>query len=536
LTRRPRILYIDSLHVAVQKAVRELVEHNEQEFGLVEPLLTDPNPATRAARWIAEPPEPLVAASWQLWVVVTRVAERGGEWRAGVDGWLRVSELRGGELRAIVNASIAAGVAGNTELEAGLLERARAIDPDHPKIKLQEAGQRDHATEQLAVLDGVSSDDASEQVLIELNRAVAYLQLHDLAAAEAAIRRAEESPAAGELVQLDLVRANAVVHRNRLAAGQSRWTDAQAMARAEADCLRVRGVLIAEHRFGESVRALMLAVDTAAVRFDFARAKALLEMATEAEIAAPDAGGVLGDAALRCGHPQLALRFTGSAPASDETRRIRATARLALRQDVDEARTELRSLALAGGLEAKLAALALCKDAAFHRGPWYEDVAVVLASEAPIDAVLLEARHLAGAVQYDAAVELLDRHDDNPQLLQLRFELAWAARDPSAIELVPRVLAANPDRHHRLLCAELLMTHLDSDTARAEAEIRVVAEDEAASDAERSDAYNLLLRLLERAERWDDALTELGKWVEVDASDERLNYWQVKVGSRRRRS
>jgi hypothetical protein len=444
--------------------------------------------------------------------------------------------LRGGDLRAIVNASIAVGVTGDTELEVDLLERARAIDPDHPKVKLQEAGQRERATEQLAVLEGVSSDDAGEQVLIELNRALAHLQVPDLAAAEAALRRAEESPVASELVRLDLVRANVVVHRNRLAAGRSRWTDAQAMARAEADCLRVRDVLIAEHRFGESVRALMLAVDTAAVRFDFARAKALLEMTTEAEIAAADASGVLGDAAHRCGQAQLALRFTASAPASDETRRIRATARLALRQDVDEARAELRTIALAGGLEAKIAALAVCKDSAFHGGPWYGDVAEVLASEAPIDAVLLEARHLAGAVQYDAAMELLDGHGDDPQALQLRFELARAALDSGAIELVPRVLAANPDRHRRLLCAELLITHPDGDAERAEAEIRVVAEDEAASDAERSDAFNLLLRLVERAERWDDAPAELVKWVQVDASDERLNYWQVKVGNRRRRS
>jgi hypothetical protein len=56
-------------------------------------------------------------------------------------------------------------------------------------------------------------------------------------------------------------------------------------------------------------------------------------------------------------------------------------------------------------------------------------------------------------------MELLDRHADDPQALQLRFELGRAALDPDAIELVPRVLAANPDRHHRWLsCARIRST------------------------------------------------------------------------------
>jgi len=45
-----------------------------------------------------------------------------------------------------------------------------------------------------------------------------------------------------------------------------------------------------------------------------AGAEALLATATEAEIAAPDGSGVLGDAALRCMAPRLALRITACAP------------------------------------------------------------------------------------------------------------------------------------------------------------------------------------------------------------------------------
>ena len=382
------------------------------------------------------------------------------------------------------------------------------------------------------MLEGVSSNDEVEQALIDLNRAIAYMQIPDLDAAEASLRRAEASPAAADLLQLGLVRVNLVVQRSRLAFVRRRPTDAQIVAQAEAECLRIREALIAEHRFGESMRALMLAVDATALRFDFSRAETLLEMATEQEIAAPDGSGVLGDAALRCGLPRLALRFTENAEATDETRRIRAAARLALRQDLDHAREELRELALGEWPEAELAALALCKDAAFHRGPWYEDVAAVLAEEAPVETTLLYARHLAGTGRYDESVELLDAHEGDAQALQLRFELAMRANDPTAAELVPRVLAANPDREHRLLVADFLLQPRDGDLETAESQARLVAEDPAASKAESSDAYNVLLRILERTGRWREAQRELAEWVRVDVTDERINFWQMRVGNR----
>jgi hypothetical protein len=439
---------------------------------------------------------------------------------------------RRGDIRAIVNAAIAAGVAGEMQLKNELLERARGIDPVHPKLKLEDALECLRAQDQLATLEGVSSDDKAEQALIDLNRAIAHMQIPDLDAAEASLRRAEDSAAAEELRQLGLVRANLVVQRTRLAAGRQRPTDAHVIEQAEADGLGIREALVAEHRFGESVWALMLAVDAAALRFDFSRAETLLEMATEQEIAAPDGSGVLGDVALRSGLPRLALRFTENAEATDETRRIRAAARLALRQDLDHAREELRELALGDWPEAEMAALALCKDAAFHHGPWYDDVAGVLAERAPIDTTLLHARHLASTGRYDEAAELLDAQEADAQALQLRFELASRANDPTTAELVPRVLAANPDRHHRLLVADFLLQARDARLETAESQARLVAEDPAASKAERSDAYSVLLRVFERTGRWRDAQRELAEWVRVDVTDECINFWQMRVGSR----
>jgi tetratricopeptide (TPR) repeat protein len=534
--RRPRYLDLESLNVAVRKAVRRLVEDHEDEYPLLEPLLNDPEGAARAARWIANPPAPLANVSWRFWAVVTRIAERGGEWRAGVDGWLKVSEQRGQNVGNIVDGSVAAGVAGEGQVRDELLARARVIDPDHPRVKLQEAGALEEAEDQLELLDGVRSDDAVEQALLELNRALAWLRVPNLDEAEAALQRAEQSPEAAALLQLGVVRANVVVQRNRLAASQHRPTDAQALTRAETDCLKLRDNLIAEHRFDESVRALMLAVDAAALRFDFPRVQALLEVATERELTMPDAPGVLGDAALRVQLPRIALSLTDRAEPTEETRGIRAAAKLKLRQNVETAREELRELALGGGAEAEMAASALCQDSAFHRGRWDEDVAAVIAVRLPVDVLLLKARHLASTNNYGDAKRLLDEHlDDDPRVLHLRFDLASRIDDPEAIDLVPKLLASSPHRHYRLLAADLLLTHASGDPARAESEIRVIIDDQMASAAERSDAYALLLRLLARQERWADARTELGNWIRIDASDERLNFWQVKVGRMFRR-
>jgi hypothetical protein len=203
-----------------------------------------------------------------------------------------------------------------------------------------------------------------------------------------------------------------------------------------------------------------------------------------------------------------------------------------LRRDIDRAREDLHQVALGDWPEAEMAALALCKDAAFHRGPWYDDVAEVLASHSPVDTVLLHARHLATTGHYDEAVRLLDDQEGDPQALQLRFELADRAADPIAAELVARVLAANPDRPHRLLIADFLLRTPDSSLDTAEEQARLVAEDPAASKAERSDGYSVLLRVLERSGRWRQAQRELTEWIRVDVSDERINFWQMRVGSR----
>jgi hypothetical protein len=130
---------------------------------------------------------------------------------------------------------------------------------------------------------------------------------------------------------------------------------------------------------------------------------------------------------------------------------------------------------------------------------------------------------------------LLQAQEPERWALQLRFTLADLADHADALELVPQVLASNPDRHQRLRCAGVLFARCDHERSRAEAEARLVAQDHAAPTAERADGYHALLRILEADQRWQDAQAELVAWVAVDSTDDRLNAWQVKVGNRLRR-
>jgi hypothetical protein len=92
------------------------------------------------------------------------------------------------------------------------------------------------------------------------------------------------------------------------------------------------------------------------------------------------------------------------------------------------------------------------------------------------------------------------------------------------------VAVRDPLLDHFIFDMGLMATR--SAAATAESQARLVAEDPAASNAERSDAYSVLLRVLERTGRWRDAQRELGEWVRVDVTDERINFWQMRVGSR----
>ena len=75
---------------------------------------------------------------------------------------------------------------------------------------------------------------------------------------------------------------------------------------------------------------------------------------------------------------------------------------------------------------------------------------------AALDAAELTAADVSAVALERARRRLPDAHLAEARwALQLRFTLADAADHADALELVPLVLASNPDRHQRLRCARV---------------------------------------------------------------------------------
>lgn len=209
-----------------------------------------------------------------------------------------------------------------------------------------------------------------------------------------------------------------------------------------------------------------------------------------------------------------------------------ATARLALGEEPATARTALEALTEGEGPEAKPAGLALLTHAGLRGGEWSEIAEQRLSTDEPVAVLSLKALHL-GRGDYAAARSVLQPRRGEPWAIRLLFQLATEAGEGEAVDLAGELLATNPERWMRLECARVLFGA--GEHADAETQARIVADDRAASPAQRSDAYNALLNILEADGRWLDAREVLGNWGSVDPTDERLNGWQVRVGNRLRR-
>ena len=125
------------------------------------------------------------------------------------------------------------------------------------------------------------------------------------------------------------VRSTAVnvrVQRARIALTTDRAFSLAEARSAEADALALRDELIAMSRWDESGSLLMLASDIFGVLRDVEAAERLWSMRGPKSWLRAAGPHILGDAALRSGAPELALRFVKDAQPSDATTRIRATA------------------------------------------------------------------------------------------------------------------------------------------------------------------------------------------------------------------
>lgn len=526
----PVILDTAGAAVAVQKAVRKLKDEAPDQVTLVQDFVVDDHKlgAQRAAALAVQPPERYQVASWQVWSVIAHVTAAGGDWKTSSAAWREVALRRDEPTRALVNAAIAADIAGDFQSHAELLAKARKADPEHPKLLLEEIKDYVNPAEVLAQLRDFESDAPGETALAAGHRAIAHLMLDQLPEAEREIDIARRIDP--ETVQVRILEINLSVHRERKAMLGDAFVDDAALDKAIGDALILRDELIPEARFTESNRLLMMAVDAATMRYERDRAAGLLEKALPAELTRPADRLALVEAAIRGGQWKVARRLVDGAPDTAEFRRLGASVRLALNPRDSEPLAELEALVAEGGEEAEKAGFALLLHSAMRQSPWSPQAEEMLLSEHKNMVIELKALRLSNSNDYREAKKLLRRHLPAHWARQSLFDLAVLRRDQEEAEKhVPDLLAANPGYAGRVSCARILLNK--SDLNGAETHARMVVESHAASHT-RAEAAWILVQALGADERWDAAREVLEAWTEANPSDPRIGWWRARVGNR----
>lgn len=514
----------------------------------------DPGLFTRLSEHFGSPPEaPLVAAAtlrpppWlaaegdATWTLVARIAEALGEWNAATRAWERTATMRTGSAaaRALANGSTAAAMAGELDASTRLLSSAAGIDPDNPSVVLMQLTDQTTPAEQLRILDGLRSDDAEEQGLIAARRTLAQLLTPDLDAAGRSLDEVRALlPGSWLIPGLEVSLA---VQGARLAKLDQRSLDRSALQVADVQAAETREKLMAERRFSEATRLLMLRADIQALLGDREKASQILRTATPDDRATQEQLEVLADAAAsRALDTELALEFLEGAADTPTALRIR----LECIQEVgtpgerDEALRRLDEIVKDRGDQAAEAAfIRLAATIGPIDIPWSDDAAVFLRSgRHERAAVTAEAMYKLKKEGWSAVETLLRPYGNTPwaQTALLRAALHPSVDPEAATQAAVKVLAFGGSYEIRVEAARALSRARQFDRAR---EVLVaVARDPNAPEIVRADAYHQLMYVVGMdIGDWEAAGVLFDEWVRVRPTDGRSHAWAPTISNRRRR-
>lgn len=513
-----------------RRALNDLAEHNPEELVRLQDTLGSSDEPAVVERLIRRPEAWMQGGSFRLWIAAARFAEQQGDWQLAREAWEKAGERDGADrVRCLVSAAISADLAGDPEVSETLLERARALDHEHPRVRLQEVSHGEDLDEQLEQLRQLWDEGGDVGALAHAHAAIAYLMRGDFEAAERHITAARR--ARPDLVQARIASANLVIHRNRLALIRGERVDARALAAAKEECLTVRDELIAMRRWVESTRLLMLAADATALRWELDAAGQLLLEAREEEKDSEDGRSILAAAALRAQQHAVTLELLDGVPDDDGVHVMRASARLMVGNEAEQERSlsQLDAAIHTGGDNALRAAMVRATRAyLFPDAGWPADAERILVERGEDEAVLVsKAMWLYRSGNLPEAQRLLEPETKNVRVAEVLLQLAiWEEDKEEAARIATALLALGPDNSTRVRCAKAL--YEVGDASRAQAEASVVAGDATANAEERGEAYNLLAGIAADHERnFSRALGLFEDWAEADPSNERHIWGRV---------
>jgi tetratricopeptide (TPR) repeat protein len=519
-------------------ALRNLGETAPGVLVQLQERVGDPADVDEVVALLEDWPDWLVAGGMHAAAAVAKLCEQGGCWQDAAVAWERGAYATTGSDQAafFVRTAIAHQVAGAPERYREFIEKARAIDPNHPRLLLEELDADQDPDQQLATLERVETDDVELGALAELHRCLAYLVKEDLASARGALERAEA--VAPSMVQVKQCRVNLTVQEGRSAAASDRAINGPAVAEALASALELREEMLSQRRFEEAGRLLMLAVDAAMLGSEPARATELIDAVTDDELAPGVNSEVLAEAALRCSRYDTAARCIATAPPSLAKRRIAALSRAMTGHSdtVLEAVGELEDLARGDDQDEALKAASSRAILSIEKPQlgWDEGAEHVMAGQGHLrGSVGSKAMFLAQSGQPEDAMELLEASSAERWALEamVRVSKRWG-RKSERRRAAERLLAIGPDQGMRLECAQALAAAGELERGRDVA--LQVAHEHSAPVPLRCSAYRLLMQIVGNdLGDWARAGDFHDEWTSLAPGDDDASAWMVRVYARR---
>ena len=507
----------DPLPIDALAPVEELSELSPDEGNSLRASLA--NEATRLGEvrgLISDPPPWVNDGSAALWATLGEVAQAFGLLDLAEQATHEAAGRPGADrARLFARASDLARLQGESDKADELLDEARAINPNHPSVRIVGAQLTTDAKAQLAALEGIEPLHARQGAAFEVTRALCHLALDEPDEADAAASRARDlNPDALAVREL---RPLLTLIKNQRREQES--VDWNAVREAGDEFLALHDEVAEVGRHAEAAGMRARAAEAYAIGGDRGRAVELLESVTDSELQALDQEGarryvLVG---LEAHRPDISEQYIATIGDDDGARLLRAQVEVYQRPDP--------SLAVISELDSLLESddTAVREQAAFVRVStafFSDDVTWSDAAEEivrGVDEVMADAfvaSRLAEEGDVSSARARLVRHSDDPRALRALVDLAAQIEDwTTAVELQTSLVDQHPTPERRLRQAELLAR---SDRSReAEPVLDALGRDTDAPIDLRASATARLAELLWSSRRYSELADVTSRWLSL---------------------
>lgn len=535
----PRVVSLDWAATDVKSDLGKLKDTNRPAFDGITGLGTPPNPEMIEVT-VRHPPPWLAEADGFVWDVLARVAQKAGAWAAAASAWKAAADRQGrdDQLRSLIAGSVAAVIGNDDERERAFLTEAAELAPDHPRVLLADISDALPGQEQLEALERLRPNHPEDRALIAGRMCLACMMVGDIDRAREHAGVVEENSPGSSMTRSLLICLT--VQAGRMGVLHGTPLSTPELRTASEAALEARDTLIAERRWSEAGRMLMLAADAVAVLGERDEASKLLARAREEELATDDDVIVLAECSMgRAMDAGLTLRFIRNADQTNpHVRLVRAEAL----EDIgtllqrEEALRTFEDLVHEDGDVASIAAFYRLSCTIGDRpARWHETSFEYLMNNGHEKAAItVRVHHLTQVHRdYEEADKILAPYLDHTWAKAGRVRLALTWRDPDVLKQAANdLLSVGPIQTYRYDAGRAFVLAQDDQRAR---EIFIgIATDLAAPPALRADAYDQLLKIAFSVADWEQAKRWHEEWVKVRPGDERHNVYTPVIANRLR--